>query len=277
MDSTDADLVQALTALRRYLTDLVLVGGWAHRLFRFHPWASPGGFEPLTTDDTDLLAPLRIEDRGRSLHDLLVEGGFEPRLSGEIPATTKYYPRNAESAFHVEFIADRPGSRARRDGTTDAARVVSGVTVQKLPYTRLLHLDPWPLGLTTERGFPVVDEAIEVRVANPVTYLAQKVLVFSRSDRSREKQAKDVLYMHDTLLLMSAKLADLEGAWGTLCQTVHPAWVRDLRQTRDQEFEKVTDRLRRAAILARASGRADPPDAELIRQVCQLGLGRVFR
>ncbi len=155
--------------------------------------------------------------------------------------------------------------------------MVSGVTPPKLPYASLLNLDPWTLDLTPERGFPIAGDTIAVRVVNPVSYLAQKVLVFSRGDRSREKQAKDVLYMHDTLLLMSARLGDMEGAWGTLCQEVHTTWVKDLRRIRDEEFVKVTDRLRRAALIAKASGRGDPPDAERIRQVCQLGLGRVFR
>ncbi len=97
MESADADLVRALGALRPCLPDLVLVGGSAHRLFRFHPWAAPGEFQPLTTEDTDLLAPLRLKRRGRSLHELLIDAGFEVRLSGEIPPTTKYYPIHVAS------------------------------------------------------------------------------------------------------------------------------------------------------------------------------------
>ena len=277
VDSANADLVRAVGALRPYLPDLVLVGGCAHRLFRFHPWADPGEFQPLTTEDTDLLAPLRLKRRERRLHELLIDAGFEVRLSGEIPPTTKYYPIHGKSGFHVEFIADRPGSATKRDGSPDVAAVVSGVTVPKLPYVSLLNLDPWTLDLTPERGFPIEGDTVALRVANPVSYLAQKVLVFSRGDRSREKQAKDVLYIHDTLLLMSARLGDMESAWGALCQNVHPKWVGDLRSLRDAEFAKVTDRLRRAAIIAQASGRSDPPDADRIREVCRLGLGRVFR
>ena len=155
MDSTQADFVQALRALQPYLPDLVIVGGWAHRLFRFHEWASATEFTPLTTDDTDVLTPLRLGDRGKSVHDLLTGGGFEVHLSGERPPTTKYYPRHGGSGFHVEFIAERPGSGRRRDGKTDRVRVVSGVTVQMLPYAEMLNLDPWPLNLTAEKGFPL--------------------------------------------------------------------------------------------------------------------------
>ena len=43
-----------VTALRPWLGQLVVVGGWAHRLHRFHPRANPPGHLPLRTRDTDL-------------------------------------------------------------------------------------------------------------------------------------------------------------------------------------------------------------------------------
>lgn len=276
MNSANGDFVAFVSALEPYLSDLVVIGGWAHRLFRFHEWAQATAFEPLTTDDTDVLAPLRLKPRGKDLHALLTESGFDVQLSGETPPVTKYYRRGDSSAFHLEFVAERKGGRSRRDGGQNTSQEVLGVTVQKLAYVELLGWEPWTLEVDSAHGFPVKERAARVTVANPVPYLAQKALVFPRQDRARDKQAKDILYIHDTLLMMSARLGDLATAWGRLCQDTQPAWVVDLRKIRESEFSVATDRLRRAELIARASGRPNPPNAEQIRQVCRLGLKRVF-
>ena len=42
-----------LTALRPWLGQLVVVGGWAHRLHRFHRLAKPPSHLPVRTRDTD--------------------------------------------------------------------------------------------------------------------------------------------------------------------------------------------------------------------------------
>ncbi len=271
----EAQFAHALRAIESYLPDLVIVGGWAHRLFRFHPWAGHDPFRLLTTDDADLLAPLRMKARGQSIHALLEAGKFRVRLSGETPPVTKYFPEDS-SGFHVEFIAARVGSGTTRAGDQDTARVISGVTVQLLRYADLLEINPWKMKLDPISGARLASGGLAVRVANPVAYLAQKVLVAPRSDRSRLKQAKDVLYVHDTLMLMSGSLDDLGLEWGRVCQGLHSSLVKRLHQTRRSEFAGVTDRIREASLIAKASGRADPPEPALIRQVCQTGLERVF-
>ncbi len=43
-----------LRALRPWLGQLVVVGGWAHRLHRLHPLAEAPNHPPLRTRDTDL-------------------------------------------------------------------------------------------------------------------------------------------------------------------------------------------------------------------------------
>ena len=43
-----------VTALRPWLGQLVVVGGWAHRPHRFHRLAKPPDHLPLRTRDTDL-------------------------------------------------------------------------------------------------------------------------------------------------------------------------------------------------------------------------------
>ena len=47
-----------ITALRPWLAQVVVVGGWAHRLHRFHPLANPAAHLPLRTRDADVAFPL---------------------------------------------------------------------------------------------------------------------------------------------------------------------------------------------------------------------------
>lgn len=46
-----ARLVQGIDPWRGHL---VFVGGWAHRLYRFHPLAGAVSYQPILTKDTDL-------------------------------------------------------------------------------------------------------------------------------------------------------------------------------------------------------------------------------
>lgn len=47
------NFARLIDALEPWLSELVIVGAWAHRLFRYHPEAQRVGYEPLITLDTD--------------------------------------------------------------------------------------------------------------------------------------------------------------------------------------------------------------------------------
>ena len=78
-----AEIARLIDALRPWLAHLVIVGGWAHRLHRFHPLANPPAYQPLRTRDADvafsLMAPLE-GDIGAALE----AADFREELSGEI-------------------------------------------------------------------------------------------------------------------------------------------------------------------------------------------------
>jgi len=61
---------------------MVIVGGWAHRLHRFHPLATAQEYQPLRTRDVDLAfspdAPLHGD-----LRKALSKAGFREEFSGE--------------------------------------------------------------------------------------------------------------------------------------------------------------------------------------------------
>ena len=51
-------------ALEPWLDQVVIIGGWAHRLYRQHPLAQPLDYEPLGTFDTDIAVPLDLPATG---------------------------------------------------------------------------------------------------------------------------------------------------------------------------------------------------------------------
>lgn len=59
--SENAQFAQLIVALEPWLTQVVIIGGWAHRLYRLHPSAQHIEYLPLTTLDTDIAVPARLK------------------------------------------------------------------------------------------------------------------------------------------------------------------------------------------------------------------------
>lgn len=77
-----AAFARLLDTLRPWLNHLVIVGGWAHRLYRFDRLARPPAYRPLTTKDADLAFATNAP------------------LTGDIGATLK------AAGFNQEFLGD---------------------------------------------------------------------------------------------------------------------------------------------------------------------------
>ncbi len=81
-----------VTALRPWLGQLVVVGGWAHRLHRLHPLAEPPDHLPLRTRDTDLAFSPDKALAG-DVRTALTDAGFTEQLFGDdAPPATHYEP-----------------------------------------------------------------------------------------------------------------------------------------------------------------------------------------
>ena len=52
-----------IVALEPWLSEVVLVGGWAHRLYRLDPRARELSYLPLTTLDGDVAVPLTLKEQ----------------------------------------------------------------------------------------------------------------------------------------------------------------------------------------------------------------------
>jgi hypothetical protein len=93
-----AAFARLLDALRPWLGHLVVVGGWAHRLHRFHPLAHVPAHAPVRTKDADIAFSDSVP------------------LSGDIATALK------AADFHEEFLGEHTpllcldtGSRCERD------------------------------------------------------------------------------------------------------------------------------------------------------------------
>lgn len=255
-----------VAALEPWLDRLVFIGGWAHQLYRLHPHAQPLDYPPLSTLDSDVAVPENLPARQPDLRGRLLAHGFaEEFLGGHKPPATHYRLGNDESGFYAEFLTPFVGSEYDRKGQQKATTAIAGINAQRLRHIELLFLQPWSIDFKSG-----VVEAT-VRIANPVSFLAQKVLI--HKGRSRKDRAKDLLYMRDTLDVFSPRLVELHDLWQvSVAPQASTAAARTISKASDVLFGSITDDLRRAAEIS--AERALSPEA--IRETCHYGFTRVF-
>lgn len=259
-----------MAALEPWHQELVLVGGWAHRLHHLHDLAEPPRYQPLTTLDADLAFTNAARLEG-SIKARLVAAGFAENLSGEHRPPVAHYALGEEDAgFHAEFLTPLVGSGIKRTGRIDATLAAGGVSAQKLRHLELLLVRPWSIALTPDCPVPM-SQPMTIRVANPCSFMAQKMLI--HDDRRPEKRSQDILYLHDTLVLFGGSLDALRTEWQAhLAPTLTSAQRRQVERCLDTHFSSVTDAIRRAALI--------PGDRSLVPErvlaLCQQGLREVY-
>jgi len=111
-----------------------------------------------------------------------------------------------------------------------------------------------------------------VQIANPVSFLAQKILIHWR--RNRDERAKDVLYVHDTIDTFATRIDDLGAEWvRNIRHELHANSVRAVEGAAATLFGAVTDSIRTASRIVQ--GRRLTPEA--IRETCNVGFARIFQ
>lgn len=263
-------MARLLEALRPWLGELVIVGGWAHRLHRWLPGAQAPAYQPLLTRDVDLAFSTTVPldgDMGAALR----AAGFREDLSGDhTPPVSWYRLGGIDEGFYAEFLAPLIGSGRRRGGAPDATVAKAGVTAQKLRHVELLLTQPCVVRLDGAAEMPPIARA-DVRVANPVSFIAQKLLI--QTQRTPAKQAQDALYIHDTLELFGRELETLRSTWRALVRpTLTPKIAAEVERLGGERFSGVTDVLRMAARM--------PQDRTLrpehMQAACAYGLREIF-
>lgn len=269
MDDIEA-FARLVQALRPWLDRLVIVGGWAHRLHRLHPSARVPGYAPLRTLDADLALSLDERMQG-DMSAALAAAGFGETFTGDHHPPVSRYDLGAEGGgFYAEFLAPLSGSGYRRDGAPDATATVGGVTAQKLRHVDVLLHTPLTVTLTAAAGVPLT-APIDVGLANPVAFIAQKLLI--RDGRKPPKRAQDLLYIHDTIELFGASLEDLRSRWRDHVRpSLHQNHAASVERLAGAVGREVTDDMREAALMPQ--GRALTPEG--IRGVLEAGLAEIF-
>jgi len=265
-----AMIARLLEALRPWSRHLVVVGGWAHRLHRFHEKASPPAYAALRTKDADIAFSPAAPIKGDIAGALGKAGFLEAASSEHTPPITQYRLGAEGGGFFAEFLAPLRGSEVKRKGKLDMTVAKAGVTAQKLRHLDLLLVEPWAVRLGEDVGVPV-RPPIEVLLPNPVTFVAQKLLI--RRKRAREKQAQDALYIHDTLELFGGELPNLHVLWRERIRPgLHERTARSVERLCREQFGVVDDVIRSAARL--------PQDrillSERLQAACRYGLDEIF-
>ena len=255
-----------VVALEPWLDQLVIIGGWAHQLYRLEPRAQALDYAALMTLDADVAAPSKLSAGKRDIRDRLLSHDFtEEFLGDDRPPATHYRLVTEGSAFYAEFLTPLTGSEYDRLHKRKATIQIGGITSQQLRHIELLLLDPWSVELETG------ESVARVRIANPVSFMAQKLLIHKK--RGREDRAKDILYKHDTLEVFGAVLPELRELWHKIvAPQMLPAKARAVSKRSEALFIEVTDDIRRAAEIS--AERALSPES--IRNACAYGLAQIF-
>ena len=127
------EFARLIACIEPWLKQVVIIGGWAHRLYRLDPSASQPDYEPLMTLDADVAAPVRLEGGGENFRERLLANGFkEERLGQDNPPATHYRLIDAKTAFYAEFLTPLIGGEYGRGGKRKATRRIAGVVSQQL-------------------------------------------------------------------------------------------------------------------------------------------------
>ncbi|MGH9313405.1 MAG: GSU2403 family nucleotidyltransferase fold protein [Vicinamibacterales bacterium] len=265
-----AAIARLLDALRPWLGHLVIVGGWAHRLHRFHPLAHPPAYAALRTKDADLAFSTSAPLMG-DIAAALKAADFQEDFSGEhTRPITQYRLRADDEGFFAEFLTPLHGSEVKRNGQADITMKRAGITAQKLRHVDLLLARPWAVRLTKDIGVPV-QSPVDVMLPNPVSFIAQKLLI--EKYRTSDKKAQDALYIHDTLELFGGEVSALRTLWHEeIRPTLPERTAKNVERLQREQFGTVTDVIRNAARMPQ--DRTLLPDR--IQAACTYGLEEVF-
>lgn len=262
-----ARLIRAIEPWRAHL---VLVGGWAHRLYRFHDLAVRPSYRPLTTRDTDFAFANRAPMDG-DIKAALTSAGFTEEFAGDFrPPAIHYTLGDDDEGFYAEFLTPLIGSGRKRSGEPDATMLKAGISAQKLRYLELLLMSPWTVRVGPEQGIPL-PTSLDLQVANPASFIVQKLLI--RHERLPEKRAQDVLYIHDTLELFDGSLSVLRDLWTDVVQPqLNNKATRGVLEGAQEAFSKVDDVIRNAARIP-VDRRLSP---ERMQAMCDLALAEML-
>jgi len=214
--SPEVFLGHVLDTVRPYLDRLVLIGGFAVRIYEHHPRAMPMATQILRTFDADLATPLHLPIRGRPLSELAEAAGLQREYRGDhTPPVMKFVVAappggsEGEETYSLEFLTPLTGPPADRAGRTPVtAEVQTGLTAQRLRYLDLLLVAPWEVTLTAFPGLDAQHGPLTVRIPHPGYFMVQKLLITGERTHA-DRRAKDLAYVYQVASLFRRELPAL--------------------------------------------------------------------
>jgi hypothetical protein len=135
---------------------------------------------------------------------------------------------------------------------------------------RLLLLEPWRVSIAVHDG-----AELEVRVPNPTSLVCEKLLIMGRR-RNLQEQAKDLLYLAELVSMFADEMKTLRAlASEHVVPALHRAEKARIRRRLDTLAAK-SDLVLAAAAEARATGRAEWADPQVLAALVQAGVGDLF-
>src|SRR5262249_9193266 len=105
-----------IVALEPWLGEVVVAGGWAHRLYRLDSRARKLDYPPLTTLDGDVAVPSKLKEEESNVRNRLLNAGFEEEFVGEDRPPAAHYHYGKGGGFYAEFLTPLEGSEYDRGG-----------------------------------------------------------------------------------------------------------------------------------------------------------------
>lgn len=220
--STDlSPLLEVLDAVKPYLGDIVLVGGWVpivyERCTPIYPTST------VRTADVDFACLPRLAVREETMDHLLKDAGFRCELYGDGPVPFCRYVN--ERGLEIEFLTPLTG-----DGSAVVTELQKGLTAEPLRYLDVL------LSHTRQVA---IDEDHLVKVPLLSGFLFQKGLSFPNRS-SRPKKDKDLYYIFKIVEAVERRymITELEEVFLSHPKKWRGAFVRNLQTAFQDEHSE---------------------------------------
>lgn len=268
-------LGRALVALEPYTDDLVVIGGMVPFLWKFADDLGKDTLPHIATTEVDVSIRPRLELRGGSVRERLEAADFvvfERPGYRDAPGAICFRDKTAgadkRSGSYIEFLTPLRGR-----GEKTLIEVQPGLRAEALRYLDLLAFEAKEISLTAVPELHL-KAATRVRVPQPATFVAQKILARSSGRlKKAEKAAKDLAYV-----FYAARISrpQWEGQARVLARAAKEAqewarWIGRAGRELKELFETATSEgpIEAGRIYRDVMGDAAPSDDDIQRVVAQ--------
>jgi len=197
----DEFLLITLNALAPYLDNIVIGGGLACALYKFHSYATEAPVV-LFTKDIDILSPQVIPVKETSINILLGVAGIKTNYD----ADQYRYKMSSESPYEIEFICDESGLPTKiKQKSPPVIEIQKDTPAQFINYIDMIRNNAWRIILDKKNtGY---DRTFSLNLPNPFNYIFTKSLI--NADRPRDKKMKDCVYIYNTIYTFRNTLSEV--------------------------------------------------------------------